>query len=115
MLANLEGKSISNLEYIFTSNSYLLDINKQFLNHDYLTDVITFDNSTHFGVEGEVFISIEYIKANYLRFSLSFKRELLRCIIHGLLHMIGYNDHSFQERSIMRNKENHYLGLIHIM
>ena len=111
-ISRLEGKSVSTLKYIFTSDEYLLHINKEFLNHNYLTDVITFDSSDYFGIKGEVFISIEYVKANYLRYSLSYKKELLRCIVHGMLHLFGYNDDTAQNRIIMRNMENHYLGLI---
>lgn len=111
-LAKLEGRNISNLEYIFTSDNYLLEINKQFLNHNYYTDVITFDSSNHFGIKGEIYISIDYIKSNYMKYSLSFKRELTRCIIHGLLHLLGYDDDTALNKFKMRNKENHYLGLI---
>jgi rRNA maturation RNase YbeY len=111
-IGEFEGRIISDIKYIFTSDNYLLQINKQFLNHNYLTDVITFDNSNPFGLRGEIYISLEYVKQNYLRYSLSYKRELNRCIIHGLLHMIGYNDDSPINRLEMRKKENHYLGLI---
>jgi rRNA maturation RNase YbeY len=107
-----EKKQIEHLNYIFCSDAYLLSMNEQYLNHKTLTDIITFDNSEKKGViEGDVFISIERVKANADELSTEFDDELHRVIIHGVLHLIGYSDKSAVGKAHMRKKEDAYLSL----
>ena len=97
------------INIIFTSDKYLLSINKQYLSHNYFTDIITFDYCQDKTIHGDIFISIETVENNSIRFGVSFKGELLRVIIHGVLHLIGYNDQNDHDKSTMRKKENEYL------
>lgn len=106
-----EKRKLGDIQYIFCSDPYLLKINKKFLNHDYLTDIVTFDYDKNDIISGDVFISIDRIKENSAIYKVSFYNELLRVIIHGILHLIGYNDKSDSEKKIMREKENYYLSL----
>jgi probable rRNA maturation factor len=108
-----EKHQISALSYIFCSDEYLLDINKQYLNHNYYTDVITFDNSDDDNeeIEGDIFISIDRVKDNALENKSTFARELHRVMVHGLLHLLGYRDKSEEEILEMREKEEAYLSL----
>ena len=88
-----EGYKLKELNYIFCSDSYLLQINQQYLNHDTFTDIITFDNSSEEGViTGDIFISIDRIRENALKFNTGEENELHRVIIHGALHLLGYTD-----------------------
>ena len=101
------------INYIFCSDEHLLNINTQFLNHDFYTDIITFDNSeSHDIIEGDIFISIDRVEDNALTNQVSFANELNRVIIHGVLHLLGYNDKSKEEQKEMREKENAYLSLL---
>lgn len=104
-----ENKFLGRLNVIFCSDDYLLEINKKYLSHDYYTDVITFDYSSAETVSGDLFISIDSVKSNAEYFSVPFDTELRRVIVHGLLHLIGYDDHSESDIAIMRQKENFYL------
>jgi probable rRNA maturation factor len=105
-----EGKKLSGLNYVFCSDEYLLDINRRFLNHDYYTDIITFDISEKRApIEGEIYISIDRVKENALSMNQSFRRELHRVIFHGVLHLCGYKDKSKADEAQMRAKENEYL------
>ena len=107
-----ERKKLHQLSYIFCSDSALLQINRQYLKHDYYTDIITFDLSTKGeGVTGEVYISVERVRENAKLQGDSFKSELLRVIFHGALHLCGYNDKSLVEKSRMRRKENEYMSV----
>jgi probable rRNA maturation factor len=108
-----EKHQVSALNYIFCSDEYLLDINKQYLNHNYYTDVITFDNSDDDNeeIEGDIFISIDRVKDNALENKSTFARELHRVMVHGLLHLLGYRDKSEEEILEMREKEEAYLSL----
>ncbi len=100
------------INIIFTSDKTLRKINKDFLGRDYLTDVITFGNAFKKTISGELYISIDRIKENCIKYSEGiFDRELKRIIIHGMLHLIGYNDESAQEKEIMKEKEDSYLNL----
>ena len=104
-----EKATIGLIEYIFCSDEFLLEMNKTHLKHDYLTDIITFSlNSSP--IEANVFISVERIKENAQLYDQSFKDELHRVIVHGLLHLLKYNDKSDEEKAIMRSKEDEYLG-----
>ncbi|MEO5602924.1 MAG: rRNA maturation RNase YbeY [Cyclobacteriaceae bacterium] len=107
-----ENKSLVNLNYIFCSDQYLLEINQQYLNHAVLTDIITFDNSSEKEViEGDVFISIDRVKDNALSLKVNFDEEVHRVLIHGVLHLSGYSDKTSAEKAQMRIKEDAYLSL----
>jgi rRNA maturation RNase YbeY len=99
------------INFIFTSDKYLLQINKDHLNHDYFTDIITFDYRIEDTISGDLFISIDRVKENSTQISTPFTEELHRVLIHGILHIIGYNDKSPEEESIIRTKEDFYLSL----
>lgn len=113
-IAKEQNKIISNINYIFCSDEYLLNINKKHLNHDYYTDIITFDLSEGDDIESDIFISIERVKENALKLNASFQKELNRVIVHGLLHLVGFNDKTEQEKVIMRKKEDSCLSLLKI-
>jgi len=105
-------KQIHSINYIFTSDNYILTINKDYLNHDTFTDIITFNHSSNpEQIETDIFISIPRVKANSHQLKISFTEELHRVMIHGILHLLGYNDKTTTERQEMRKKENHYLAL----
>jgi len=106
-----ENKLVGEIQYIFCSDNYLLKINKKFLDHDYYTDIVTFDYDEKNIISGDIYISIDRVKENAKIFEVDFNNELLRVIIHGILHLIGYNDKSDIEKNIMRNKENYYLSI----
>jgi len=107
-----ENHIINQLNYIFCSDNYLLDINKNYLNHNYYTDVITFDYSEEKdAITGDVFISYERVKENARDFSIPLKDELHRVIIHGLLHLFGYSDKTPVQKATMKVKEDFYLSL----
>ena len=109
-----EQKSLGEVSFIFCDDEYLLDINKRFLNHDYYTDIISFDNTMGTEINGDIFISIERVKDNASEFSVTFVEELHRVIIHGVLHFCGYKDKSDSEEKEMRAKENEKLRLFHV-
>jgi probable rRNA maturation factor len=110
-----KGFELEELNYIFCSDHYLLQMNQTYLNHDTLTDIITFDNSeTEQTIEGDIFISIERVKENSLKFDVPFETELSRVIVHGLLHLFGYKDKSENEEAIMRKEEDACLSLLSI-
>ena len=107
-----EKGSLGEINYIFCSDSILLKINQQFLNHDTLTDIITFDNREEKGpLEADIFISIPRIRENALKLGEPFERELHRVLIHGVLHLLGYSDKSKLKKARMRKKEDAYLSL----
>ncbi len=107
-----EMKSIKEINYIFCSDKYLLSLNQRFLNHETLTDIITFDNSEgKNGLEGEIYISIERVQENAIKFNTEFEDELHRVMIHGVLHLIGYKDKKPSEKALMRKKEEACLSL----
>jgi rRNA maturation RNase YbeY len=108
-VARKEGFNVGELNYIFCSDAYLLDINQKYLGHDTLTDIVTFDNSEESDViEGDVFISIERVRENALKFDTR-ASELRRVMVHGLLHLIGYKDKGKAQKELMRSKENEYI------
>lgn len=107
-----EGKELRQLNYIFCSDEYLLNINRQFLNHDYYTDIITFDLSEEPGtITGEIYISVDRVRDNASSLGQTKKFELHRVIFHGALHLCGYKDKSKKDSILMREKEDHYLHL----
>ena len=106
-----ENYQLSELNFICCSDNYLLKINKQYLNHDTYTDIITFDNSEEQGlIYGDVFISIDRVKENAKTFKTTLATELHRVIIHGTLHLLGYKDKSIKEKTLMTKKEDFYLS-----
>jgi rRNA maturation RNase YbeY len=107
-----EGYEVSQLNYIFCSDEYLLEINKQYLDHDYFTDIITFDNSEEDKqLEGDIYISVDRVRDNAATFHTDFDSEMRRVLIHGLLHLVGYEDSSEALKTAMRAKEDEYLRL----
>jgi rRNA maturation RNase YbeY len=105
-----EAKEEGDITYIFCNDDYLLEKNIRFLNHNTLTDVITFDYCEGNSVGGDIFISIERVKENSEVFKVDFLTELNRVMVHGLLHLLGYKDKTERESNLMRKKENHYLS-----
>lgn len=104
-------KKVGNLNYIFCDDNEILKINRQFLNHDYFTDIITFDYSHRDRVGADLFISLETVKSNAEDLTESYDKELLRVIVHGLLHLCGINDKGEGEREIMEAHENKALEI----
>jgi|SRR6185312_1924298 len=105
-----EGFILKELSYIFCSDIYLLQVNRQFLNHNYFTDIITFDNSAGDGlIVGDIFISIDRVRENAAKFNMPLLDELHRVIIHGVLHLVGYNDKTPADKEKMTLKEDFYL------
>lgn len=104
-----ENKICGDICFIFCSDSYLLKLNQDYLQHDYFTDVITFDYSSGNIIAGDIFISIDRIADNAKQFNVSFDYELLRVIIHGVLHLCGYTDKSKNNKLKMTSKEDEYL------
>ena len=110
-----EKKEVNSIGYIFCSDDYLLTLNEKFLKHATLTDTITFNYSSNISqIEGEVFISVERVRENATKFSVPFEEEINRVMIHGALHLCGYNDKKDKEKSIMKRKEDKYLKLFHV-
>lgn len=107
-----EGRETGGLCYIFCSDSYLLEINNTYLRHNTYTDIVTFDHSDNPSVvAGDIFISVERVRENASAFRTSRQDELLRVMIHGVLHLCGYKDKKKPDRSIMREKEDHYIRI----
>jgi rRNA maturation RNase YbeY len=113
-IAEVESKTIRSLSYVFCSDEYLLDINKQFLDHDTFTDIITFDYSSEGLIEGEIYISTDRVADNAVTFEVTFKDELLRVMAHGILHLLGYKDKTEEETQVMRNKESEMISMFHV-
>ena len=112
-VAKKEKFKIAGLSYVFCNDSFLLNMNKEFLNHDYLTDIITFDLSEERGVlSGEIYISVDRVKENASLFKVPFQTELRRVIIHGVLHLMGYKDKGVVNARKMREKEDSCLSLL---
>lgn len=107
-----ELKIIGNLSVIFCSDKYLLDMNKQYLNHNYYTDIITFDYAEENIISGDLFISFERIVDNAKVFNSELIKEVYRVIFHGILHLVGYNDKTEKEQNVMTEKENFYLSKV---
>ena len=112
LIAQQEGVIITEINYILCSDLYLKQVNIDYLQHDYFTDIITFDNSEEEGeIEGDIFISIDRIKENSISYSSSFDQEFRRVLIHGVLHLLGYTDKTVDDQLRMRQKENECLSL----
>lgn len=106
-----KGKTLGEVSYIFCSDDYLLKINQEHLQHDYYTDIITFDYTEGATVSGDLFISIDRVKDNALTESVDFDIELRRVMIHGILHLLGYKDKKKEDQKLMREIENQSLTL----
>lgn len=107
-----ENRIAGDISIIYCSDNQLLSINKQYLNHDYFTDIITFNYNEGNIISGDIFISIDRVEENAQKFKVELFRELYRIIIHGVLHLIGYNDKSAEEKQAMTQKEDYYLNLL---
>jgi rRNA maturation RNase YbeY len=108
-----EGFELSEINYVFCNDEYLHSINFEYLDHDTLTDIITFDNSEEDElIEGDIFVSIERIIDNTKDFNTTFEQEFKRVIVHGILHLCGYCDKTDQNEKQMREKEDYYLRLL---
>jgi rRNA maturation RNase YbeY len=108
------NKKISNLNYIFTSDAYLLEINQKYLTHNTYTDIVTFDQSSNQNrLEADIYISTDRVIANSVQLTTPFEDELHRVIIHGVLHLLGYKDKTPSDKEEMRKRENHFLALRH--
>lgn len=107
-----EGKILGDVNYIYCSDEYLLELNRSSLNHDYYTDIITFDYVEGLIISGDLFISVDRVKENAKDHKVSFEDELHRVMIHGIMHLCGYGDKSPKEAKMMREKEDYYLNLI---
>jgi len=114
------GTRAGNINIIFCNDEYLLEINKNYLNHNFYTDVIAFSYNAELSessklsesCSGDIFISIDRVKENAIKYDVPFENELYRVIIHGVLHLLGYNDKKNKETAIMRRKEDFYLSLL---
>ncbi len=106
-----EGKTLGTLNYVFCSDEYLHKMNVEFLQHDTLTDIITFDQSEiENKIDGDIFISVDRVKENAKKFNSEYNDELNRVMIHGALHLIGYKDKKKSDQELMRSKEDYYLS-----
>ena len=109
---SLEQTKFKQISYIFCKDDYLLNLNKKYLNHNTFTDIITFTLSTeNLPVISEIYISVDRVKENASLLKVNYKNELLRVMIHGILHLCGYSDHTLSQKSTMRKKENYYIAL----
>jgi len=107
-----EKKEVGDINIIFTSDKYLYELNVRHLNHNTLTDIITFDYSVENEINGDIFISLDRVKENAKEFGIPTLNELHRVIIHGVLHLIGYKDKTKHQKLEMRAKEDYYLSLL---
>ncbi|NKI31222.1 rRNA maturation RNase YbeY [Muricauda sp. DJ-13] len=105
---------IVELNFVFCDDNYLLPINREYLNHDTLTDIITFDYSEGRNISGDIFISVERVRENALDFNVDFTVEIIRVMGHGLLHLMGFGDKEEEEVALMRKKENELIELFHV-
>jgi rRNA maturation RNase YbeY len=108
-----ENGVLGNIQYVFCSDEYLLDVNLKYLHHDYFTDIITFPFSEDDKIiSGEIYISIDRVRENAKKNNVRFVQELARVIVHGVLHLLGYEDYSSEQKKEMRQKEDYYLNLL---
>lgn len=109
-----EGSLLGAINFIFCEDEYLLNLNQKYLEHNTLTDIITFDYSDGNAISGDIFISIERVQENAVKFRMEDETELKRVMAHGILHLLKYNDKSEEERRIMRTKENEKIKMFHV-
>lgn len=111
-VAETHGKKTGDISYIFCSDEKILEVNRQYLQHDYYTDIITFDYTSGNKISGDLFISLDTVKTNAEKFNTEYNDELHRTIIHGILHLCGINDKGPGEREIMEENENKALAIL---
>ena len=111
LVAESEIRRLGDISIIFCSDKKILEVNLEYLHHDYYTDIITFDYCEGDRLNGDLFISIDSVRENAAYYGVEFPEELNRVIVHGVLHLIGYDDHSAADKKLMREKENYYLSL----
>ena len=109
-----ENRDEGEINYIFCDDDYLIGLNQQYLDHDTLTDVISFDYSEGNELHGDVFISIERVRDNATDFNVAFEEELKRVLVHGILHYCGYKDKSEEDEKLMRQKEEEKMKMFHV-
>lgn len=109
-----EGKKLEEISYIFCDDNYLLELNRDYLDHDTYTDIITFDYSVGKILQGDIYISTERVAENAREYNVSFEEELRRVIVHGVLHLSGYKDKTDEESGIMRKKEDEKIEMFHV-
>lgn len=111
LVAESEIRRLGDISIIFCSDNYILDMNQKYLRHDYFTDIITFDYCQGDVLSGDLFISVDSVRENAKNFGQEFQQELARVMVHGILHLIGYDDHTKAQQNQMRAKEDYYLSL----
>lgn len=109
-----ENKKEGDINYVFCDDEYILEINKQYLDHDYYTDIISFDYCVGNELHGDIFISIERVRENAIEFEVGFDEELKRVLAHGVLHYCGYKDKTEEEALLMRSKEDEKIKMFHV-
>ena len=109
-----ENKSEGDINYIFCDDDYLVEINQQYLAHDTLTDIISFDYSIGNELHGDIFISVERVRENAVDFNVAFDQELKRVLVHGVLHYSGYKDKTEEDVKLMRQKEEEKMKMFHV-
>lgn len=109
-----ENKKEGDINYIFCDDEYLLNINQQYLDHDTLTDIISFDYSVGNELHGDIFVSVERVRENAQDFNVTFDEELKRVLVHGVLHYCGFKDKSEEEEQLMRQKEDEKIKMFHV-
>lgn len=106
-----ERKRLGDVAFIFCSDARILEVNKEYLGHDYFTDIITFDYCEDGRISGDLFISVDTVRDNAAYYGVDFDTELDRVMVHGILHLVGYDDHAEEDVKIMRSKEDRYIAL----
>ena len=109
-----DSRALGRIAYIFCDDAYLLNINREYLNHDYFTDIITFPYNQAREINGDIFISVERVKENAAHYEVDFDFELSRVMIHGILHLLGWKDDTPTAKDQMRNEENRCLRMFHV-
>ena len=109
-----ENKKEGDINYVFCNDEYLLEINQQYLDHDTLTDIISFDYSVGNELHGDIFVSVERVRENATDFNVTFLEEIKRVLVHGVLHYCGYKDKSESDELIMRKKEDEKMQMFHV-
>ena len=113
-VSSMHGKRVGEVAYIFCSDEKILEVNRQYLNHDYYTDIITFDYTEGDVISGDIFISVDTVRSNADEFGVSFEKELNRIIIHGILHLCGFKDKQPDDKAEMTRQEDSALSLLNI-
>lgn len=111
---NSEMRNEGEINYVFCDDNYLIEINQQYLNHDTLTDIISFDYSIGNELHGDIFISVERVRENAIDFNVDFEEELKRVLVHGVLHYCGYKDKNEEDGILMRQKEEEKMRMFHV-